>query len=142
MKLFVLDTNILVSGLFSQLQSGNPARFLQQFLAQDFTLVYSPEIFEEYANVLRRPKFKFSSESIDFILNAVKELGLCEHALPGLSGQPRCSDPDDQKFYDLALSTDAVLVTGNTKHFPKDKRVVTPAEYLAKAILGDFPSKD
>lgn len=142
MKLFVLDTNILVSGLFSQLQGGNPARFLQQFIAQDFTLVYSPEIFEEYANVLRRPKFDFDTKSIDFVLDAVKELGLCERTLPGLSGQPRCSDPEDQKFYDLALSTDAILITGNIKHFPKDKRVITPAEYLTNAILGGISSEN
>lgn len=130
MKLFILDTNILVSGLFSRLQNGNPARFLKRFVEQDFTLIYSQEILEEYEDVLRRPKFDFALEDVDFILDAVKELGFCTRTLPGLSGQPLCPDPDDQVFYDLALSTDAILITGNTKHFPEDKRVLTPAEYL------------
>lgn len=33
-------------------------------------------------------------------------------------------------FYDLALSTDALLVTGNAKHFPEDKRIFTPSGYF------------
>lgn len=130
MKLFILDTNILVSGMFAHLRDGNPAHFLKQFIAQDFTLIYSQEILEEYEDVLRRAKFKFASETVDFILGAVKELGFCERVLPGLSGQPKCSDSSDQKFYDLALSTDAILITGSTKHFPEDKHIFTPAEYL------------
>lgn len=130
MKFFILDTNVLVSGMLAHLRSGNPAHFLQRFIAQDFTLIYSQEIFEEYADVLRRPKFKFELEDINFMLGAVKEIGICERILSGLSGQPQCSDPGDQKFYDLALSTDAILITGNTKHFPKGNRIFTPAEYL------------
>lgn len=131
MRLFILDTNILVSGMFAHLQDGNPARFLKRFVDQDFTLVYSSEIFEEYEAVLRRPKFSFTPEDIEFVLRAVRELGLCERILPGLIGQPRCSDAADQKFYDLALSTDAILITGNTKHYPKNSRIFTPSEYLA-----------
>ena len=40
-------------------------------------------------------------------------------------------DADDVVFYEVALSKeDAFLVTGNTKHFPKNPIVVTPAEML------------
>ena len=39
-------------------------------------------------------------------------------------------DEADKKFYEVALAANAVLVTGNTKHFPRNKRIVTPAEFL------------
>lgn len=41
-------------------------------------------------------------------------------------------------IYDLALSTDAILITGNTKHYPKGTRVITPNEYLNGTSL--YPS--
>lgn len=40
-------------------------------------------------------------------------------------------DPKDVVFYEVAMSKEeAYLVTGNTKHFPKNPIVVTPAEML------------
>lgn len=137
MILVILDTNVLVSGMFSRLQRGKPAQILRMVIDGYCTMVYSPEIYEEYAEVLKRPKFAFLPEDVAFILGVVRNLGMRERVLPGLTGQPCCSDEDDQKFYDLALSTDAVLVTGNIKHFPADIRVATPAEYLPGALCGD-----
>lgn len=134
MRLVILDTNVLVSGMFAHLQNGNPARLIRMFIEGDFTLIYSHEIFEEYEEVLRRPKFHFLPEDIAFILNAVKDLGFCEHILPGLTGHPRCPHPDDQKFYDLALSTDSLLITGNIKHYPSEIRVLSPTDYLHDRI--------
>lgn len=40
-------------------------------------------------------------------------------------------DPKDVVFYEVAMSKDnSYLVTGNTKHFPAIRRVVTPNEML------------
>ena len=40
-------------------------------------------------------------------------------------------DPSDVVFYEVALSKeDSFLVTGNSRHFPKNPIVVTPAEFL------------
>lgn len=40
-------------------------------------------------------------------------------------------DPKDVVFYEVAMSKDnSYLVTGNTKHFPAVRRVVTPNEML------------
>jgi predicted nucleic acid-binding protein len=46
-----------------------------------------------------------------------------------------CSDPDDDKFLELALEAKATyLITGNTEHFPSEPykgiRIVSPAEFL------------
>lgn len=37
--------------------------------------------------------------------------------------------------YDAAQCWDAILVTGNTKHFPDDQRACTPADFLANRQL-------
>lgn len=40
-------------------------------------------------------------------------------------------DADDIVFYEVKMSLDdAYLVTGNTRHFPKEPFVVTPAEMI------------
>lgn len=91
---------------------------------------YSTALMEEYEEVLRRPKFKFAEEDINMVLSKIRHFGIRQERLPGLAFVPPCADSDDQPFYDLALSVDALLVTGNTKHFPKDKRIFTPAGYM------------
>jgi len=40
------------------------------------------------------------------------------------------SDEDDRIFYDTAKSANAVLVTGNKKHYPDESFIMTPAEFL------------
>lgn len=46
-------------------------------------------------------------------------------------------DPDDLPFLELALTSDATLVTGNLRHFPSTRRrgveVLEPVEALKKA---------
>ena len=39
-------------------------------------------------------------------------------------------DEDDRKFYDVAKSSGAFLITGNIKHFPSESFIVTPADFL------------
>ena len=41
------------------------------------------------------------------------------------------NDDDDKKFYEVFKTAQAeFLITGNIKHFPKEKGIVTPAEFL------------
>ncbi|MBR2884252.1 MAG: hypothetical protein IKB93_05600 [Clostridia bacterium] len=44
------------------------------------------------------------------------------------------ADPDDAVFYEIVMEArkdvDAYLVTGNIKHFPEKKYVVTPKEMI------------
>lgn len=46
----------------------------------------------------------------------------------------RIPDPNDAVFYEIVMEarkeTDAYLVTGNLKHFPKKTYVVTPKEMI------------
>jgi predicted nucleic acid-binding protein len=93
------------------------------------TPLYNEEIFQEYLNVLHRPRLGLPSVQVDAILDAVSERGIM---LGRTKTEEVFPDPKDIVFYEVALSReDAYLVTGNTKHFPKTPIVVTPAELLA-----------
>lgn len=130
MKYVVLDTNVVVSAMISHLDRSYPAALLRRMAERKFVPVYSTVLMEEYEEVLRRPKFKFNEQDIDTVLSMIRRFGLCQERLPGLAFVPECGDIDDQPFYDLSLSTDSLLVTGNMKHFPEDKRIFTPAGYI------------
>ena len=39
-------------------------------------------------------------------------------------------DEEDRKFYEVAKTCEAALVTGNLKHFPKDPLVMSVAGFL------------
>lgn len=90
--------------------------------------VFNEEIFQEYEDVLHRAKFNLPADAVDSILDAIAELGVTMGRTPTTEDFP---DPKDIVFYEVALSKeDSYLVTGNTKHFPKNPIVVTPAELL------------
>ncbi|MDR0585773.1 MAG: hypothetical protein LBG26_00885 [Treponema sp.] len=43
------------------------------------------------------------------------------------------ADEDDKIFYELYKSGEAIfLITGNIKHFPKEKNIITPREFIEK----------
>jgi len=41
-------------------------------------------------------------------------------------------DETDRIFYDTAKSSEAVLITGNIRHYPEEPFIMTPAEFLSK----------
>lgn len=129
MKIYaVIDTNVIVSALLSRYQDSATVKVLDYIYDRTLVPVYNEEILEEYAAVLRRPKFNFSERTIKATLEAIKIGGVradrisCDEQMP---------DPKDIVFYEVTLSVeDSYLVTGNVKHFPKKPSVVTPAEML------------
>ncbi|MBQ9474867.1 MAG: putative toxin-antitoxin system toxin component, PIN family [Bacteroidales bacterium] len=97
------------------------------------TPLYNTEIFEEYYEVLHRAKLQLPHDKVDDILNAISERGI---VLERTKTVEVFQDPKDIVFYEVAISKEgSYLVTGNTKHFPKNPIVVTPAELLE--IIGD-----
>lgn len=135
MTYIILDTNVLVSALWQHLDYGNPARLVRLCIERRFGLVYSAAMYREYEAVLARPKFAFDRAEVDAILGIVRTFGCCADPVVRGYAFPLCRDPDDQKFYDAAQCWDAILVTGNTKHFPDDQRACTPADFLANRQL-------
>ena len=132
----VLDTNILISALLQP--QGLPARtFLLTLAGSTAQLCVSGDIYAEYEEVIRRPKFDRSDSVIEQALRAIRERGFWVKSSEKVRA---CSDPDDDIFLVCAQAARAhYLVTGNLKHFPAkwaDTRIVTARQFLDAAAEG------
>lgn len=126
----VIDTNVIVSSLLSKHEDAAPAQIVRRLFEGEIVALYNDEILREYEEVLLRPKFRFSEELVFELVDAIRELGL---SVERVRSDERFPDPKDVVFYEVALARrrdGAYLVTGNTKHFPAEPCVVTPAEML------------
>jgi putative PIN family toxin of toxin-antitoxin system len=121
----VLDTNIIVSALLSP--TGNPAKIYRMFLTGALSLVLSADIFEEYQEVLQRPRLCIPVDDAKTVLAAIWQYG--EEIVP-VPSRNTMIDEDDRIFYDTAKSAGAHLITGNKKHYPQEPFILTPKEFL------------
>ena len=94
----VLDTNIFISALLQP--NGLPAHILTVALAGErVRLCISAEIYSEYEEVIRRPRFRRSEPEIADVLRAIREQALW---LKPSQEVRACSDPDDDMFLECA----------------------------------------
>jgi putative PIN family toxin of toxin-antitoxin system len=121
----VLDTNVLVSSL---LANGPPAAIVDLVAEGKLTPFYDDFIISEYWRVLIRPKFKFHPSRVSRLIDDIVRIGIAVEA--NISNITPMPDEEDRKFYDVAKSSGAFLITGNIKHFPSEPFVVTPADFL------------
>ncbi|MEI6806679.1 MAG: putative toxin-antitoxin system toxin component, PIN family [Myxococcaceae bacterium] len=129
-RLIVLDTNVIVSaGIKAQ---SAPSQIVEQVLMGNLILVTCPDIVLEYLEVMTRPKFKQFGFPPFWLKTCIK-MSHMTHENPNPTSDI-FTDPKDAVFYHLAASFNAVLITGNLKHFPEDNptgiRVLNPREYL------------
>lgn len=125
--LVVLDTNILVSSLWSK--NGAPARVVSMIITGQLIPCYDYRILTEYRQVLSRPRFNFSDGEIDSLLEWIETSGRSIVADP--INDPFI-DESDKKFYEVAKFCGAILITGNLKHFPNDPQVMNVSSFLER----------
>ena len=125
--LVVLDTNILVSSLWSR--NGAPARVVSMILTGQLIPCYDYRILTEYRQVLSRPRINFSDGEIDSLLEWIETSGRSIVADP--INDPFI-DESDKKFYEVAKFCGAILITGNLKHFPNDPQVMNVSSFLER----------
>lgn len=123
--LVVMDTNILVSALWSK--NGAPARAVGLVLSAHLVPCYDHRIMTEYRQVLQRPKFKFRPAEINALLDWFKQAGRSVVPTPV---EILFVDEAGRKFYEVAKYCGAVLITGNLKHFPRDDAVMSVSDFL------------
>ena len=130
----VLDTNVLVSGIFF---SGPPAEILPAWSQGRFRLVVSSEIFDEYARVATELSEKFPSIDIRRILELV--IMNSEASSPRPLAQKVCEDPHDDKIFAVAIESGAKIIVSGDKHLLKvsnyeDVSVLTPRQFVVKHL--------
>jgi putative PIN family toxin of toxin-antitoxin system len=121
----VIDTNVLVSALITP--EGKPARVLDSVLTGGAVICCDSRILFEYERVLTREKFGINPAKIQNLLIVLTEMGISMIAPPT---DIAFTDESDRKFYEVALASDAVLVTGNLRHYPKEPWIVSPSDFL------------
>lgn len=129
--LVVIDTNVLVSSLMSR--NGSPAKIVSMVLRGEIIPCYDFRIINEYKNVLNRPKFGFSPAEIKSLLDWFEFGGFSVVAEPI---DDEFIDESDKKFYEVAKSSGAILITGNLKHYPVDNQVLSVLDFLEKYKSG------
>lgn len=120
----VIDTNVFISALLSKRADAATVRVLEAMFDGKIVPLYHNDILVEYDEVLHRRKFHFKEETIQLVLNAVKQYGV--EVFPQPTGEILV-DMDDLIFYEVAMEKredEAYLVTGNQKHNPVKYRLV------------------
>lgn len=126
MRSVVVDTNVIISAALSGM--GKPAEIIRLISAGKLRLHYSEGILAEYMEVLSRSRLKISSEMQADIIMTIQNNGVMISPATGTIPLP---DETDRMFYDAAKAAEAILITGNTKHYPREPFIMTPAEFLA-----------
>lgn len=128
----IIDTNVIVSALLSKYEDSATVKVLNLFYENKINLYYSTEIIKEYKDVLNRDAFKFDKKIIENILRLVSLRGI---KIDPKKIELKTIDKKDQPFYELVMDKnidDGKLLTGNIKHFPKEKYIMTPADFIKK----------
>jgi uncharacterized protein len=103
----------------------------------------SGDVYAEYEEVIRRPKFMREETIIESALRAIRQNGFWVKPSEKVRA---CSDPDDDIFLKCAQAERAhYLVTGNLKDFPAkwaDTQIVTARQFLDAVAESQGEPKD
>ena len=115
----VLDTNILVSGLISS--EGSPAKIIDFWEGEKFSLITSEEIIGEVVRVLSYPKirtkYNLDKERIEDFINGLTIFS--EVCKPQEKISVINDDPEDNKFLEAAVQVSADFIVSGDKHLLK-----------------------
>lgn len=107
----VLDTNVLVSGIFF---GGTPGEILQAWRNGEVQFVLSPEILDEYQQVGEELAARYEGADLRpfldlLVVHAEMVVGM---PLP----EPVCDDPEDDKFVACAVAANVSYIVSGDKH--------------------------
>lgn len=126
----VIDTNVLVSALLAASNESATVQVLERMIMGEIIPVYSEKILCEYWEVLNRPKFSFSQQTVAWLLEHIVKFGV---SVETTSKGYELPDMKDVPFYEIVMEQrveSTYLVTGNLKHFPKHTYIVTARQML------------
>lgn len=120
----VLDTNVLVSGIFF---NGPPFEILSAWRHGHVQLAVTPEIVREYEAVLARLRAQHPTVIATDVLALV--VAHAEFVVAPALPEPVCADPDDDKFLACAVAADARFIVSGDRH------LLSIAEYEGVLIV-------
>ena len=130
----VIDTNVVVAGLLTEVSSSPTARILDGMLAGRFRFLLSVELLAEYRDVLLRPKIRrrhrLAQREVDVLLTEIAVNGVTLDVES--PADRRDGEEDDHLRRMLSAEPSALLVTGDLKlmnRLGKSVKVLTPREF-------------
>ena len=125
----VLDTNVLISGIFF---GGLPRTILDAWAEERFQLLVSPLIFDEYFRTCERLSESRPQLEFQAILASIIGHG---KLVPDLTSPgPITADPDDDKFMLCARDSGAIIISGDRHLLDvsgwEGVRVMKPHDFL------------
>ena len=125
----VFDTNVVVSALI--FKRGSLAWFRAHWRDPKITPLASRATVNELIRVLSYSKFQLDKQEIEALLaDYLPYIEVVD--VPATDGLPKCTDPDDQMFVELAIQGKAsVIVTGDAALLAMSSSlsVLSPAQY-------------
>ena len=114
LQAYVIDTNVIVSGLLGADGASPPARILDAMLDGDLVYLMSEELLTDYASVLRRPNLarlhRLDGEELDRLLADLVANAMWRE--PAIAAN--APDPGDNHLWALLeCHPEARLVTGD-----------------------------
>ena len=130
----VLDTNVFISGIFF---SGPPSKILKAWVNQNFQIVLSKKLLDEYQRVAKVLSSKFRTIDIIPIIEMVTIHG--EFVDTQGVNISACEDPDDDKFLECAVAAKCKTIISGDKHLLKLSgyegiNVLSPRNFVDKCL--------
>jgi putative PIN family toxin of toxin-antitoxin system len=110
----VLDTNVLLSACLKP--AGLEAQVVEMAISGAVEACVTSAVLDEYADVLRRDKFRAYRDRAEAILAAIEA---CTVRVVPLESSTAALDEDDNRFLECAAAAGSeYLITGNLRHYP------------------------
>ena len=126
----VLDTNCLIQSV-----SPHSAYYevWKSLVSGDNTLCVSNEIIEEYIEILQK---LFNHRFAETIVKTIVNSPFAEFVTPYYRFQLIEADPDDNKFVDCAIASNAKYIVSNDHHYDVLRKTVFPR--VEVVVLDEF----
>ncbi|WP_026965960.1 putative toxin-antitoxin system toxin component, PIN family [Algoriphagus terrigena] len=116
----VIDTNILLVSISSR----SPHHWIfQGIIRKHFDLVVSTEILAEYAEIIQR---HIGNAAADSVMAVIENLENLTQVSPVFRFNLISTDPDDNKFVDCAIASNADFILTEDRHMLELKRIKFP----------------
>lgn len=128
----VVDTNVFVS---AAILKGQSSILMEKWKEGKFILCFSPDIFDEYFEVISRTKFKQEEKDIRELAEMLTERGIAIE--PNVHLDIVKEDPDDNKFLECAVIAGADFIVSGDSHLLKFRKyqgieILKISEFLHK----------